>query len=27
VIPSHEWPLAKSMEAVLGLLEAKGVLG
>jgi bifunctional enzyme CysN/CysC len=27
VIPSHEWPLAKSVEAVLGLLEAKGVLG
>jgi bifunctional enzyme CysN/CysC len=26
VIPSHEWPLAKSVEAVLGLLEAKGVL-
>jgi bifunctional enzyme CysN/CysC len=27
VIPSHEWPLARSVEAVLGLLEQKGVLG
>jgi bifunctional enzyme CysN/CysC len=27
VIPSHEWPLGKSVEAVLGLLEAKGVVG
>ncbi|MFM7137930.1 MAG: adenylyl-sulfate kinase, partial [Planctomycetota bacterium] len=27
VIPSHEWPLAKSVEAVLGLLESRGVLG
>jgi bifunctional enzyme CysN/CysC len=27
VIPSHEWPLGKSVEAVLGLLDAKGVLG
>jgi bifunctional enzyme CysN/CysC len=26
VIPSHEWPLAKSVEAVLGLLESRGVL-
>jgi hypothetical protein len=26
VIPSHEWPLARSVEAVLGLLEARGVL-
>ncbi len=27
VIPSHEWPLARSVEAVLGLLEQKGVVG
>ena len=27
VIPSHEWPLAKSVEAVLALLESRGVLG
>jgi bifunctional enzyme CysN/CysC len=27
VIPSHEWPLGKSVEAVLGLLESRGVLG
>jgi hypothetical protein len=27
VIPSHEWPLGKSVEAVLGLLEGRGVLG
>jgi len=27
VIPSHQWPLARSVEAVLALLEAKGVLG
>jgi len=27
VIPSHEWPLARSVEAVLGLLESRGVLG
>jgi bifunctional enzyme CysN/CysC len=27
VIPSHELPLAKSVEAVLGLLESRGVLG
>ena len=26
VIPSHEWPLARSVEAVLGLLESRGVL-
>ena len=27
VIPSHEWPLARGVEAVLGLLEARGLLG
>jgi len=27
VIPSAEWPLARSVEAVLGLLETKGVVG
>ena len=27
VIPSHQWPLARSVEAVLGLLESRGVLG
>ncbi len=25
-IPSHEWPLARSVEAVLALLESRGVL-
>ena len=27
VIPTHEWPLARSVEAVLALLEQRGVLG
>jgi bifunctional enzyme CysN/CysC len=27
VVPSHEWPLARSVEAVLALLESRGVLG
>ena len=27
VIPSHEWPLTRGVEAVLGLLEARGLLG
>ena len=27
VIPTHEWPLARGVEAVLGLLEARGLLG
>ena len=27
VIPTHEWPLTRSVEAVLALLEQRGVLG
>ena len=27
VIPTHEWPLTRSVEAVLVLLEQRGVLG
>ena len=27
VLPTHEWPLDRGVEAVIGLLEARGVLG
>jgi len=27
VLPTHEWPLDRSVEAVMELLEARGVLG
>ena len=27
VVPTHEWPLERSVAAVLKLLEARGVLG
>jgi bifunctional enzyme CysN/CysC len=27
VVPSHEWPIGRGVEAVIGLLEARGVLG
>jgi bifunctional enzyme CysN/CysC len=27
VLPTHEWPIGRSVEAVIGLLESRGLLG